>query len=108
MGVWAIDPPSSSNHWHRLVKNYWEQTEIFEGQKVVITDESMAVSQLSGASARAAPSSKSTPMPLTPSKRCGLDPQLSCYMCNMLMLLTTLDLTLVICKFSDTSKTLDS
>jgi len=39
------------NHWHRLVRNIGGKTKI----RVVITDESISISQLLGACAQAAP-----------------------------------------------------
>ena len=40
-------------HWRRLVKNIVKKQKQLNGEKVVITDESMGVSQLSGGGARA-------------------------------------------------------
>ena len=51
-------------HWRRLGKYIGRgQTKILWGERVIITEESIGVSQLFGAYARAAPT-KSTPMTL--------------------------------------------
>ena len=51
-------------HWRRLVKILGGQTKILWSQKMVKSNKCMCASQLLGARAQAAPSPKSTSMPV--------------------------------------------